>query len=212
MAFPAKRSCQSWSGGSLRPATSPAAPLTALSTPCRWYQDELPAAVKAHKRLTAPELVKLVEWKVGQRGKWRPRLLDFARALPEGAVADASLRAFAVLSKVKDSQDVPEAALKDALAPLTELKGIGPATASAALSAAHASVPFMSDEAMLAALGSKDYTVKAAGLLAAALQGKARELSGGERRWTAREVEQCLFAAAKAAEPPKEATAKKRKR
>lgn len=36
-------------------------------------------------------------------------------------------------------------------------QGVGPATASAILQAADPSVPFTSDEAMLAALGSRDY-------------------------------------------------------
>ena len=37
-------------------------------------------------------------------------------------------------------------------------QGVGPATASAALEAFDPSVPFTSDQAMLAALSSKDYT------------------------------------------------------
>lgn len=37
-------------------------------------------------------------------------------------------------------------------------QGVGPATASAALEAFDPSVPFTSDQAMLGALNSKDYT------------------------------------------------------
>lgn len=126
-----------------------------------------------------------------------------------------------MLSKYSASSDVPVSALKEALAPLTELKGIGPATASALLSAANGSIPFMSDEAMLASLGYKDYDVKTAVAFTAALQKKAKELSaadsGESSNWTARSVEQCLFAATKeAASASKAATkgkaAKKRKR
>lgn len=159
---------------------------------------------------------------MGQRGKFRPRLLNFAKELTPETISDASLRSFNVLSKFKDTVDVPASALKEALAPLTELKGIGPATASAALSAAHPSIPFMSDEAMQASLGYRDYTVKAAVQLTAALQKKAKELSakelsaggGGSRKWTARSVEQCLFAATKEAgkAATKDAAPKKRKR
>jgi len=159
---------------------------------------------------------------VGQRGKFRPRLLNFAKDLTHEAVSDASLRSFNVLSKFKYTKCIPASALKEALAPLTELKGIGPATASAVLSAAHPSIPFMSDEAMQASLGYRDYTVKAAVELTATLQKKAKELSaaggGGGRTWTARSVEQCLFAATKEAAgstgkaATKAAAPKKRKR
>jgi hypothetical protein len=159
--------------------------------------------IRKDGKLSNSDIVRLVEWKVGQRGKFRPRLLNFAKDLTPEAVSDASLRSFNVLSKFKSTVDIPASALKEALAPLTELKGIGPATASAALSASHPSIPFMSDEAMQASLGYRDYTVKAAVELTAALQKKAKELSaasGGDgRTWTARAVEQCLFAVTKEA-------------
>ncbi|KAG7669583.1 hypothetical protein Ndes2526B_g05924 [Nannochloris sp. 'desiccata'] len=187
-----------------------------------WFQEELPEIIKKEEKLSSSDIVRLVEWKVGQRGKFRPRLLNFAKDLTPEAVSDASLRSFNVLSKFECTSDVPASALKEALAPLTELKGIGPATASAALSAAHPSIPFMSDEAMQASLGYKDYTVKAAVEVTAALQKKAKELSaaagGGGRKWTARAVEQCLFAVTKEATgstrkaATKAAAPKKRKR
>lgn len=169
----------------------------------RWYQDELPEIIKIHSgKLDKKSFVKLVEWKVGIRGKWRPRLLDFAKAATEGAIGDAFLLSFNTLSKIKHDRDVSTVVLKEALTPLTELKGVGPATGTAALAAMHPSVPFMSDEALLAALGSKEYTVKYAVQLMEALQKKARELNvqstgGSGKHWTAKMVEQCLFAAAK---------------
>ncbi|PSC76183.1 Serine threonine phosphatase 2A 55 kDa regulatory subunit B beta isoform isoform B [Micractinium conductrix] len=80
---------------------------------------------------------------------------------------------------------------------MTVLKGTGPATASAVLSAYDASIPFLSDEAMLAALGSKEYTVKAVQQLTVALRSKAQQLStGGGRQWSSRDVERCLWGAA----------------
>jgi hypothetical protein len=187
----------------------------------RWFQEELPEVIKKERRISSSDIVQIVEWKVGQRGKFRPRLLMFAKDLTSESVSDASLRSFNVLQKYEPTTDVPASVLKEALAPLTELKGIGPATASAVLSAAHPSIPFMSDEAMLGSLGYKDYTVKAAVEFTAALQKKAKELSaaasgGGGREWTARSVEQCLFAATKEAEmgsaANKPAAPKKRKR
>ena len=144
--------------------------------------------------------MQLVEWKVGQRGKFRPRLLNYAKEASPEDVETASSQAFSIIAQYKDDEDVPEDALKQAMSALTALRGIGPATASAALSAAHPfSIPFQSDEAMLAVLGSKEYTVKSFLDLTVALRKKARELSenDGKKVWTARDVEACLFAATK---------------
>lgn len=63
------------------------------------------------------------------------------------------------------------------------LQGIGPATASAALAAAQPAYPFMSDEAMAAAVkGPLKYTVPEYLQLVKALQDKAQKLNygGGE--------------------------------
>jgi hypothetical protein len=162
----------------------------------RWYQQELPARLAAPPPPGRAELERLMEWKL-TRGTWRPRLLDFVKALAEEDARAAWAAALAALPR--DGGDCPPAALRAAIAAIAALKGLGPATASAALSAADASVPFMSDEALTAALGKKEYTVGAAVSLATALQGKARALSeAGGRRWTAREVERTLYAEAKA--------------
>ena len=64
---------------------------------CRWYTKELPLAVAARAPLSIvkAELVQLVEWKL-LRGKWRPRLLDYAQQQEEGGVQQASESAFKV--------------------------------------------------------------------------------------------------------------------
>jgi hypothetical protein len=179
---------------------------------CRWYVNELPKELAQANSLTHEQLVKLVEWKLA-RGKWRPRLLDFAKAADGGAVADASLRALAQLRKLKGAR-CSAAVLKEAMAPLIELRGVGPATASAVLSAVDPSVPFMSDEALAAALGTKQYTVAAAGMLMEALQAKAAALTAaGGRVFSARDVESALFSESAAMTArAKLPTAKKRKR
>ena len=60
------------------------------------------------------------------------------------------------------------------------LQGIGPATASAVLAVAQPAYPFMSDEAMSAAVkGPLKYTVPEYVQLVEALQGKAAELNKG---------------------------------
>ena len=58
------------------------------------------------------------------------------------------------------------------------MQGIGPASASAILTAAEPSLPFMSDEALAAALGGKPvYTVKQYVQYALAMRKRAAELS-----------------------------------
>lgn len=73
-----------------------------------------------------------------------------ADALDDAQVVSASTKAFAALKKGN---------LRDALKALVELKGCGPATASAILSAADEQVPFMSDELLQEAMGERKYTM-----------------------------------------------------
>jgi len=124
--------------------------------------------------ITSSELATIVEWKL-TRGKWRPRLLDFAKELSDDAVKDASTDAFKSAAAGNSTA---------AFAALTKLKGIGPATASAVLAvAAPDTCPFMSDEAASAALpGVKlKYNAKEYKQLAAALCDKAEQLNGGKK-------------------------------
>jgi len=85
-----------------------------------------------------------------------------------------------------------------AITELTVLKGVGPATASAVLAAYAPDVaPFMSDEAMVAALGNaKEYTLKQYLAFADKLQAKAKELTVGEESFTPSDVERALWSSA----------------
>ncbi|XP_023872656.2 uncharacterized protein LOC111985245 [Quercus suber] len=136
--------------------------------------------------ITTAELSKLMQWKL-TRGKWRPRLLDFVSSLDEAVVKSASENAF---------QSLPD--VSKAVSELTVLKGVGPATASAVLAAYAPDVaPFMSDEAMVAALGnSKDYSLKQYLLFANKLQTKAKELSSENETFTPSDVERALWSSA----------------
>lgn len=155
----------------------------------QFYRKELPPLI--HQRnpnphITTPELSKLMEWKLS-RGKWRPRLLDFVSSLDEDTVISASQKAF------KSLPDVSKA-----ISELTTLKGVGPATASAVLAAYAPDIaPFMSDEAMVAALGnSKEYTLKQYLVFVDKLQAKAQELSQEGEVFTPSDVERALWSCA----------------
>lgn len=107
------------------------------------------SASRSPPHITSAEYVRIVRWKL-KRGKWRPRLQSMADAVDNNEVVAASTKAFAALKKGN---------LRDALKPFTELKGCGPATASAILAAVDVQVPFMSDELLQEVMGEHKYTV-----------------------------------------------------
>ncbi|KAH6785052.1 hypothetical protein C2S51_037507 [Perilla frutescens var. frutescens] len=151
-----------------------------------FYRKELPNLL--HQRdpdpyITTAELSRLMEWKLA-RGKWRPRLLSFVSSLNDAVVRDASGKAFAALPDVSK-----------AVSELTVLKGVGPATTSAVLAAYAPDVaPFMSDEAMVTALGdSKDYSLKRYVAFVEKMQAKAKELSSPDEIFTPSDVERALW-------------------
>ncbi|XP_017981582.1 PREDICTED: uncharacterized protein LOC18591924 [Theobroma cacao] len=154
-----------------------------------FYRNELPPLL--HQRnpnpfITTSELSRLMQWKL-TRGKWRPRLLDFVSSLDDSLVKSASQKAF---------QSLPD--ISKAVSELTVLKGVGPATASAVLAAyAPETAPFMSDEAMEAALGnSKDYSLKQYLLFVDKIQSKSKELSSEGDSFTPSDVERALWSSA----------------
>ncbi|KAL5707189.1 hypothetical protein ACHQM5_025270 [Ranunculus cassubicifolius] len=156
-----------------------------------FYRRDLPLQINSRNpnpHITKSDLIKLMQWKLS-RGKWRPRLLDFVTNLDESAVKSASEKAFRAVTE----EDVGKA-----IEELTVLKGVGPATASAVLAAfAPEIAPFMSDEAMVAALGnSKDYTLKQYLVFAKKLQEKSKELSKEGETFTPSDVEMALWSSA----------------
>uniref|UniRef100_A0ACD5W9R2 Uncharacterized protein n=1 Tax=Avena sativa TaxID=4498 RepID=A0ACD5W9R2_AVESA len=170
-----------------------------------FYRHDLPLLLRRRDPdpfIAKSELVQLLQWKLS-RGKWRPRLMDFVKSLDDEVVESASRKAFAVL---------PD--LSKAITELTVLKGIGPATASAVLAAYAPDVaPFMSDEAMIAALGNaKEYTLKQYLAFAEKLQAKAKELSVGGESFTPSNIERALWSSAIASKPQKKPASGKRKR
>jgi hypothetical protein len=156
-----------------------------------WYRNELPRLIasRPEPHVTREELVWVVEWKMA-RGVWRARNLHLARSNAPQAVVAASRAAFAA---------APEERLPLKL--LGELKGVGPATASAVLAAYQpARYPFFDDvvAAQVPGLAPVEFTLKAYLAYAAALRERAANLSvacpdGG---WTPHAVGMAIWAAA----------------
>lgn len=139
------------------------------------------------KYLTSEELCRVVQWKL-HRGKFRPSLLQQAQSNADKVVRDISGRAFAALEGDSD--------VLTAIKVMAELRGVGPATASALLAAASPDVPFMSDEGWACikdpSLGEIKYGFKEYAQMADRLRARAATLKHPEG-WGARHVEQALW-------------------
>ncbi|XP_023197083.1 uncharacterized protein LOC102220265 isoform X2 [Xiphophorus maculatus] len=181
----------------------------------KWYQEELPALIlsRPDKHITLSELKMLMEWKltfceinqfqcgpksscrklsIKNRGKFRPRLQQLAASNGEDAVQKRSRTALGLLP------DVPAA-----VAELSGLKGVGPATASAVLAAAApALTAFMSDEAAenVPGLQPVQYTAKHYALYLDKMAAQAAKLNrvDPQQDWTPHRLELCLWATATA--------------
>ena len=153
-----------------------------------WLHTALPAVLAARtpSYLTHAELVRVMEWKL-KTGKFRPGLLAKVTSNKEDAVQRCSKAAFQALQG-----PAGPATLRAALTALTELVGVGPATASAVLcifKPTHCA--FMSDQSLDGLLGSRNYTAKECLDLAALCRAKAKELGGA---WTAQSVQRAFWA------------------
>jgi hypothetical protein len=155
-----------------------------------WYRHELPRLLASRPRpfLSRQELVWIVEWKMA-RGVWRARNLHLARGNSEAEVEQASRAAFV--------------AVPDDRAPLRQLstlKGIGPATASAALAAYRPDrYPFFDDvvAAQIPGQVAAEFTLKSYLTYADALRSRADALTAAcGSPWTAQAVGLALWAGA----------------
>lgn len=162
----------------------------------QWYQNDLPDIMKVQRYLTKEQGIKLIQWK-GRRGKFRPSLVKYAKEQDDMALQEASKEAYDILSTQKDGECMDTSRVMEALGTLTQLRGIGPATASAILSAMDDRVPFMSDEALLVCLGKREYTVQAYRRLVECIKDKYSEItaaSNESHNVSVRDIEAALFA------------------
>ena len=150
----------------------------------RWYHEELPGLVARRRpaHVVLDELVRLTEWKMA-RGVWRAPNLVLVRGNAPEAVVAASTEALA---------QAP--GLRPPVARLAELEGVGPATASALMAAAHpAHYPFFDElvAAQVPGLGKLGWTLGFYVKYATALRARAAALGTG---WTPAMVERALWA------------------
>ena len=119
----------------------------------RWWLD-----LGVSKNFGRDELIRLIQWK-GTRGKFRPALVRYAKDMDDKALRTAVAEARKTLLQ-DSSMYLDENILKQALSPLLNLRGIGPATASAILAAFDDRIPFMGDS-LLEGLhdGNRQYTL-----------------------------------------------------
>ncbi len=150
----------------------------------QWYRDELPVAISGRDKpyITHAELVRLSEWKMA-RGVWRAPNLVLVRGNDARQVVETSTAAFG---------EVPLPTKPIAI--LTTLAGVGPATASAAVSAcAPEMYPFFDElvAAQVPSLGAVKWTMGYYEQYAEALRARAAALGDG---WTPTTVERALWA------------------
>ncbi|MBA3889025.1 MAG: hypothetical protein H0X64_00690 [Gemmatimonadaceae bacterium] len=142
------------------------APLVELD---RWYRNDLPVAIagRGEPHITHRELVRVTEWKMA-RGVWRARNLALVRGNDESQVERTSRAAIAAIPDPKRP-----------IALLSELAGVGPATASAvAAAAAPETYPFFDEvvAAQVPGLGKVAFTPACYARYAHAIRERAAQL------------------------------------
>jgi len=157
----------------------------------KWYQNELPKKIKSRAKegrfLTHDEIVQTIKWKLA-RGQFRPRLKDLVQMNTPRVVMQETKKAFRALAKKRDLEDAAKA--------LCNLKGVGPAMASAVLAAgAPDEAPFMADEVLLAMpdIEGIDYTMKEYMKLVEKTRECMERLNSQGGSWTPHKVELAVW-------------------
>mmetsp|Transcript_55555 Transcript_55555/g.130115 ORF Transcript_55555/g.130115 Transcript_55555/m.130115 type:complete len:260 (+) Transcript_55555:302-1081(+) len=151
----------------------------------KWMRQELSPALETRGCLSKEELAIVMNWKI-TRGTFRPLMNQLLANTEKLAVVSTKL----AVSRLQEKGSA-EQKIKGAIEALCQLRGIGPATATAIL-CCHAPklIPFMSDEALEGAGLERKYTLGCYIELAKLLATKAKEL-GGE--WTAELVGRAMW-------------------
>jgi len=155
-----------------------------------WYQNEFGNLIRERNphHLVKVDLIKLMKWKL-TRGKFRPRLTQMIEENKEEDIVKYSKEAFSFID------DDP----KKSIQALCKLKAVGPATASAILTAYKPEkYAFMADEAVNEVLKGKiDYTLKYYMKYLDEVKLKAQFLTQEDTMtvWTPHQIEICLWTA-----------------
>lgn len=150
----------------------------------KWLWNELKPVVEKRysdnhqdgRHITKDELSKIMKWKL-IRGKFRP-LQKLVDSNDENTVKLCTKEALEILHNLNDKHNVSSLTWKDSLKKLTELKGIGVATASIVLAIFVPDLcPFMSDEVIESTCNTIDYTLNEYVSLQQQMMNKVRELN-----------------------------------
>ncbi len=154
----------------------------------KWYREEFPTALAARTpmHLEHAALIAVTEWKM-KRGVWRARNLALVRGNDPAEVAARGAEAFAAFPDPRRP-----------IARLTQLAGVGPATASAVLAAIRPEIfPFFDEliAEQIPNLGPVVFTAGYYARYAEQLRARAETLNEQLPNWTAHTVGQALWAA-----------------
>lgn len=182
--------CDAWQSALDRyAATIHAQQVNGLPELDAWYREVLPARLAArHPAYVTPaELERATVWKM-KRGVWRERNRQLVHGNSAVSVRAISKAAFAAVPDPREPVDM-----------LSTLAGVGPATASAALSCYAPSVyPFFDElvAAQIPRLGKVAFTAAYYQRYSAALRRRAAQLNERcpRRVWTAHDLSQALWA------------------
>ncbi|XP_047143966.1 uncharacterized protein LOC124817662 isoform X1 [Hydra vulgaris] len=148
-----------------------------------WFHNVLGNELQKNQHLTKEQLVKVMEWKL-TKGIFRPSLQNLIKENDSNSVIKFSENAFKLVDTC------------EAIKELCNLRGVGPATASAILTAfSPERFGFMSDESVKEVLPGKiKYTFNYYQTYLEKISEKANDLTiKDNRRWTPCDVEKALW-------------------
>jgi hypothetical protein len=144
--------------------------------------------------LTKDELMMVVRWKFSV-GKKRPALIKYLHSNSEASVQKSSKLAIAQARNIEISQTKDNTqSIKNAIAQLTDLKGVGPATASAVLTMIRPDLYcYMYDECIDSFLPKRTYTLP----VYMKVNEDCKEIANRMKGWTTSRIARVLWTAAR---------------